>query len=99
MAIDLDCELTPELVRGGYAREAVNRIQRARKEMGFNVSDRIRVIYSAEGELKEAISEMSEYIAGEVLAVEIRIGEPMGQSLTSNIDDNDFLFSLELIEK
>ena len=99
VAIDLDCELTPELVRGGYAREAVNRIQRARKEMGFNVSDRIRVIYSAEGELKEAISEMSEYIAGEVLAVEIRIGEPMGQSLTSNIDDNDFLFSLELIEK
>ena len=98
VAIDLDCELTPELVRGGYAREAVNRIQRARKEMGFNVSDRISVIYSAEGELKEAITEKSEYIAGEVLAAEIRIGEPVGQSLTSSIDGNDFLFSLELID-
>ncbi|HAY52025.1 MAG TPA: isoleucine--tRNA ligase, partial [Acidimicrobiaceae bacterium] len=32
IAIELDCELTPELIRGGYAREVVNRIQRARKE-------------------------------------------------------------------
>ena len=42
IAVDLDCTLTPELIRGGYAREIVNRIQRARKEDGFEVSDRIR---------------------------------------------------------
>ncbi len=99
VAIDLDCELTPELIRGGYAREAVNRIQRARKEMGFNVSDRISVTYSAEGELKEAITQLSEYIAGEVLAVEIIKGEPGERSHTSRIDDNDFLFALELVKK
>ena len=99
VAIDLDCELTPELIRGGYAREVVNRIQRARKEMRFNVSDRIRVTYSAEGELKEAINEMSEYITGEVLAVEIEMGEPGGRSITSKIDEKEFLFSLELAKK
>ena len=99
VAIDLDCELTPELIRGGYAREVVNRIQRARKEMRFNVSDRIRVTYSAEGELKEAINEMSEYITGEVLAVEIEMGEPGERSITSKIDEKEFLFSLELAKK
>ncbi|GIS19567.1 MAG: hypothetical protein CM15mP120_14830 [Pseudomonadota bacterium] len=41
IAVDLDCQLTPELIRGGYAREVVNRIQRARKDQGFDVSDRI----------------------------------------------------------
>ena len=40
IAVDLDCQLTPELIRGGYAREVVNRIQRARKDQGFDVSDR-----------------------------------------------------------
>ena len=99
VAIDLDCELTPELIRGGYAREVVNRIQRARKEMRFNVSDRIRVTYSAEGELKEAITEMSEYIAGEVLAVKIEMSEPGERSITSKIDEKEFLFSLELVKK
>ena len=99
VAIDLDCELTPQLIRGGYAREVVNRIQRARKEMRFNVSDRIRVAYSAEGELKEAINEMSEYIAGEVLAVKIEMSEPGERSITSKIDEKEFLFSLELVKK
>ena len=31
ISVDLDCELTPELVRRGYGREVVNRIQRERK--------------------------------------------------------------------
>ena len=99
IAIELDCELTPELVRGGYAREVVNRIQRGRKESGFHVSDRIRVVYQAQGELQEAINEMSGYIAGEVLATEMSFGEPGATSIKSSIDDFDFSFSLEVIKK
>ena len=99
IAIELDCELTPELVRGGYAREVVNRIQRGRKESGFHVSDRIRVVYLAQGELQEAINEMSGYIAGEVLATEMSFGEPGATSIKSSIDDFDFSFSLEVIKK
>lgn len=72
IAVDLDCQLTPELLRGGYAREMVNRIQRARKDLGFEVSDRIAVGYLAQGELQEAAKEHSSYIAGEVLAMSFR---------------------------
>ena len=99
IAIELDCKLTPELIRGGYAREVVNRIQRGRKESGFHVSDRIRVVYLAQGELQEAINEMSGYIAGEVLATEMSFGEPGATSIKSSIDDFDFSFSLEVIKK
>ena len=96
IAIELDCELTPELIRGGYAREVVNRIQRARKEQGFKVSDRVDVIYEAQGELGEAMSEMADYIAGEVLALDFKAGQPSEDLVKSSVDGNELIFSLSL---
>ena len=96
IAIELDCELTPELIRGGYAREVVNRIQRARKEQGFKVSDRVDVIYEAQGELGEAMFEMADYIAGEVLALDFKAGQPSEDFVKSSVDGNELMFSLSL---
>ena len=96
IAIELDCELTPELIRGGYAREVVNRIQRARKEQGFKVSDRVDVIYEAQGELGEAMFEMADYIAGEVLALDFKVGQPSEDFVKSSVDGNELIFSLSL---
>jgi isoleucyl-tRNA synthetase len=101
IAVDLDCELTPELVRGGYAREMVNRIQRARKELGFDVSDRIDVLYAAESELagaaselKKAASEYADYISGEVLAVSWQESKPVDGWVSAEIDAMSFDFIL-----
>ena len=96
IAIELDCELTPELIRGGYAREVVNRIQRARKEQGFKVSDRVDVIYEAQGELGDAMIEMADYIAGEVLALDFKAGQPSEDFVKSSVDGNELIFSLSL---
>ena len=96
IAIELDCELTPELIRGGYAREVVNRIQRARKEQGYKVSDRVDVIYEAQGELGEAMFEMADYIAGEVLAMDFKAGQPSEGFVKSSVDGNELIFSLSL---
>ena len=96
IAIELDCELTPELIRGGYAREVVNRIQRARKEQGYKVSDRVDVIYEAQGELGEAMFEMADYIAGEVLALDFKAGQPSEDFVKSSVDGNELIFSLSL---
>ncbi len=71
IAVDMDCRLTPELIRGGYAREVVNRIQRARKDQGFQVSDRIHVVYRTSGELALATTEHEDYIKQETLALSI----------------------------
>ena len=69
ITINLSTELTPALRQEGLAREVVNRIQRARKDAGFHVSDRITVHYAAEAPLDAAIDVHGAYIGGETLAV------------------------------
>jgi isoleucyl-tRNA synthetase len=67
ISIDMDCKLTPELVEEGLAREIINRIQRTRKEMDFNVDDRIRLEYSADQVLTAAIKNHQVHIQNETL--------------------------------
>ncbi len=94
IAVDLDCQLTPALVRGGYAREMVNRIQRARKEEGLDVSDRILVVYAANGDLAAAAEVHSAYICGEVLALAWQAGDPETGAHSSDIADFKFRFAI-----
>ena len=67
--------------------------------MGFDVSDRVRVKYSAEGDVQLAITEMRDYIAGEVLALEMREEFRSDLMTKSEIDNSEFSFSLELVQK
>jgi len=69
--VALDLELTPDLVRAGLVREVVRLVQDARKSSGFEVSDRIRLSWQAEGELAEALREHRDAVAREVLATEV----------------------------
>jgi isoleucyl-tRNA synthetase len=70
--VALDLELTPQLVRAGIAREVVRLVQEARKNSGFDVSDRVVLVWQAEGETAAALRENGPLVAGEVLAVEMR---------------------------
>ena len=76
--VALDLELTPELVRAGVAREVVRMVQEARKNSGFDVSDRISLVWQADGDTAAALREHSGLVADEVLAVEMTEGEPAG---------------------
>ena len=71
ISIDVDCSLDESLIAEGLAREVVNRIQRSRRDAGFNVVDRINVTYSASEELANAIEAHKEYISGETLALSL----------------------------
>ena len=98
IAVDLDCQLTPELIRGGYAREVVNRIQRARKDQGFDVSDRIAVTYAAQGELAQAIAEHRDYIVGETLCLDLQSADEEALSegaAVIEIDGNRLRLSIQ----
>ena len=46
----------------------MNRIQRSRKELNLNVSDRITVIYEGAEPVTAAIVRFADYVAGETLA-------------------------------
>ena len=77
--VALDLELTPELVAAGLAREVVRFVQETRKSSGLEVSDRISLVWAADGDLAEAIQTHAELIAGEVLATSMTRAETAGQ--------------------
>jgi isoleucyl-tRNA synthetase len=76
ISIDMDCALNEELMAEGMAREIINRIQKTRKEMGFNVADRISITYQADAPVAAAMALHKEYIAGETLCKVMQEGNP-----------------------
>jgi isoleucyl-tRNA synthetase len=70
VSIDMDCTLNASLIQEGLAREVVNRIQKTRKDMGLNVTDRISIRYRADAELAEANRAHAAYICSETLCTD-----------------------------
>jgi isoleucyl-tRNA synthetase len=70
----LDTARSPELITEGRARAAVRLIQDARKQAGFDVSDRIHVRYAAADGVAEAFAQHAAYIRRETLATRLEPG-------------------------
>ncbi len=74
MTIALDTYLTQELTAEGLAREIVHSIQTARKDAGFEITDRISIeLATLSGELEDAVNQFAEYICRETLALELTV--------------------------
>ena len=71
ITVALETTLDAALVREGWARELVSKLQGLRKDAGLEVSDRIRVDCALPAEAAEALREFGEWISAEVLAVEL----------------------------
>lgn len=95
ISIDLDCRLNDDLREEGLAREVVNRIQRSRKDLGLHVADRIRVTYDGDPALLEATQTHRTYIAGEILAVSLRHGDPGDEALEADVDGAALRYRIE----
>lgn len=68
----LDTEVDETLEKEGIARDFVRMIQALRKTKDFDISDRIKLVYSSQdAKVKTAISEYADYIKEQVLALEI----------------------------
>lgn len=77
VTVALDITLTPELRAEGMARELVNRIQNLRKSMGLEITDRICIQLSRTPETEQALASFRDYIATQVLADAIDLGESL----------------------
>ena len=75
VTVVLDTNLTEELIREGYAREIVSKIQTMRKDTGFEVTDRIHILYEADAELSAAAEAGRDMIMKGTLALEMAAGK------------------------
>jgi isoleucyl-tRNA synthetase len=75
LQIALSTAVSPELLWEGLAREVINRIQRARKDAGLEVADRIVAHLATRGTLGQALAAHRAHIAREVLADELTLAE------------------------
>jgi isoleucyl-tRNA synthetase len=73
LTVALDITLTPELEQEGHARELVNRIQRIRKDNGYELTDRIDVKLAAPEKLIPSIAQFNDYICAEILADKLEL--------------------------
>ena len=87
--VAIDKTVTPELRREGVVRELISRIQRLRKEAGLAVSDRIRLAVAGSTEVEEAVRAHRDWIAEEVLAREVVIGDLSGDHRAEQAVDLD----------
>jgi isoleucyl-tRNA synthetase len=74
-AVALDLVLDDDLRREGHAREIVHAVQNARKTAGLQVEDRIELSLAGAPNLIEAAASHRDYLTGETLAIELRLGE------------------------
>jgi isoleucyl-tRNA synthetase len=93
LTVVLDATLDDALRREGIAREFVSLIQNARKQAGLEVSDRIKVSWSAaDPEIERALGEHSSAIAREILAVQFAPGPTRD---LARLNEHDVGFSLD----
>jgi isoleucyl-tRNA synthetase len=86
----LRTDLTPELEAEGLAREFIRHVQELRKQVAFDIADRIKLWVQATPRLAEAITTHQEYIKGETLAVELASVQSFNISQALKVLEVDF---------
>ena len=87
LVVALDPHVTEELRGEGIAREVVNRVQRMRKEAGYEYTTRIRLWVSGEPVLQRAVAAHAAFVQEETLARAIGVGErAMAPDLEQEVD-------------
>ena len=73
LTVALDILVSPELEKEGNARELVNRIQKIRKDNGYELTDKILVKVSENEHLIPSITQYNAYICAEILAEKLEL--------------------------
>jgi isoleucyl-tRNA synthetase len=97
LTVALDVTITPDLEAEGHAREFVNRIQKIRKDSGFELTDRIDVIVAAPNGMKASLAMFNTYICAEILADKLEIVPEIQDG--TQIELNDVLLNVIVSKK
>lgn len=97
LTVALDVQVSPELEKEGNARELVNRIQKMRKDMNLELTDRILVEVASEPELDLAFTEFNAYICREILADQVSLKTGLSDGAETEI--NGKMLKINILKK
>jgi isoleucyl-tRNA synthetase len=95
--VALDPTVTDALRREGLARELVNRVQRFRKEAGYQYTTRVILSVSGDPEIEAAAATHRDAIAAETLARQLAVGRELDAAdlrATTDIDGRTVVIAL-----
>jgi isoleucyl-tRNA synthetase len=85
--VAVDPRLSQDLIQEGLARELVNRVQRLRKEAGYEYTTRIELSVAGAVEIVEAVSAFRSLVEGETLARKVVLGRVLDEpDMTREVD-------------
>ena len=83
----VDPRLSEDLIQEGLARELVNRVQRLRKEAGYEYATRIELSVAGADDVVAAVSAFESFVAGETLARKLLLGAVLADAdVTREVD-------------
>jgi isoleucyl-tRNA synthetase len=97
VTVALNTTLTEELIEEGMEREIVSKVQTMRKEAGFEITDRIRIYYIAEGKAQAVLAKAA--FKEDVLATSVCEGNANGYQKQVDINGEKVTLCLEKVEK
>ncbi|MDR2384004.1 MAG: isoleucine--tRNA ligase [Prevotellaceae bacterium] len=98
LTVALDVNITEELRREGVARELVNRIQNIRKDLDFDVTDKINVTIEQNPDVELALADFKDYIAGQTLALNIELADNPADAVEVEMDKTTLKIAVKRIE-
>ncbi len=98
ITVALDVKLSKELEEEGLAREFVNRVQKIRKDFGFEVTDKIKICVEKNALTRSAIKNNLTYICEETLATELKYEEIIIENATKVDLINNISINISLVK-
>jgi len=99
LTVALDVTITDELKQEGISRELVNRVQNLRKELNFEVTDRIKVQLQNDNLVADAVAKNKAYICAEILADEFELTDTVNNVNKIVIDDVELSILINKIQR
>ena len=97
VTVALDVTISEELKKEGVARELVNRIQNLRKDSGFEVTDRIKIVLQEETLINQTVQDNTSYIKAETLADTLEVVQEVKDGLEISFDNIKTFLSISKI--
>ena len=99
ITVVLDTNLSEELLKEGFVREIISKIQTMRKEAGFEVMDKIAVTYDGSEKAETVFAEYAGTIGKDVLANSVAKAEPAGYVKEWKINGEAVVLGVQKEEK